>query len=109
MHNDSLAKLGTEWQGIYEISAPVNGQLSWTLNSTSKAIWFLPQKNYWLIGNLDKLGGDLDDAYIYGYTTAPGLYKVNKIIWHYWDGSNWIGHSKSGIWVYENYPRNTKH
>ena len=95
LKNDSLAKLGTEWQGTYEISAPVNGQLSWTLNSTSKAIWFISQKNYWLIGNLDKRGGDA--AYIFAKNEYRRMDDIGDNVWKYWDGSNWITDSENDI------------
>ena len=83
MKNGALASQGS-FQGIYQISDPINGKQSWTSNS--HAIWYL-LTDKWLIGDLEKIGED--NAGIYAFDDYGGLDDANNQ-WTYWDGSNWI-------------------
>ena len=63
LKNEVLTNHG-QFQGIYEISAPVNGKPSWT--SQSSAIWYIPDYNMWTIGNLNDIGKSFGVIYITG-------------------------------------------
>ena len=88
LKNDALAELGTEWQGTYQLSDPIKGH--WISASNQKAIWYLPDGNGWLIGNLNKLGEN--DGYIFAENKTGALH-ANGNEWIYDpddDGMDWI-------------------
>merc|ERR1711971_1139581 len=53
LKNEVLTHHG-EYQGTYEMSTSVNGKPSWT--SQSKAIWYIQNRNMWVIGHLRNIG-----------------------------------------------------
>ena len=66
-----------EFTGDYQISKTVNGKPSW--KSGENAIWFLPVKNNWIIGYLNKLGKD--DGEIYAWKDNIWKYTVDDGRW----------------------------
>ena len=83
LKNGVLESQGS-YQGMYQISDPINGKPSWTLDPF--AIWYSLQ-NAWLIGTLDYIGEDSCDFYT--YDDYGGLDDANNQ-WYYGVGSNWI-------------------
>ena len=53
LKNDVLASKDS-LQGIYGVYQTTNGRTSW--KSASKAIWFVPHWNDWVIGDLSNIG-----------------------------------------------------
>ena len=82
LKNDVLSKQNLG-QGTYEGYQVINGRRSW--KKASQAIWFVPQFNYWAIGNFDDIG-----------TTKCGIASkrdYNKIDdpsneWEYWNNED---------------------
>ena len=92
LKNGALASQGS-LQGMYQISDPINGKQSWTLNPY--AIWYSLEYG-WLIGNLDNIGENV--CSIYANDDYGGLDDTNNQ-WNYWDGSNWIPASANDIFI----------
>ena len=67
-------------QGTYEKSASVNGKPSWT--SQSKALWYNPIGDKWMIGNQKNTGTRRGSMYTYGMILGS---KYGK----YYDGKVW--------------------
>ena len=53
-------------QGTYQFSTIVNKEQSWISNENNKAVWYNSEKNIWLIGSKDKIGGDIGSFYARG-------------------------------------------
>ena len=83
LKNGALASQGS-YQGMYQISDPINGKQSWTLDPY--AIWYSLEWG-WLIGALHDIGENL--ASIYAFDDYGGLDDANNQ-WYYGVGSNWI-------------------
>ena len=67
-------------QGTYEKSASVNSKPSWT--SQSKALWYDPSGDKWMIGNQKSTGTRRGSMYTYGMSLGS---KYGK----YYDGKVW--------------------
>ena len=65
-----------ENQGTYELSASVNGRPTWT-SQQSTAIWWVPDHNIWVIGELNVIGKPNGGIY-----TAYTLFGANSK-WYY--------------------------
>merc|ERR1712061_945897 len=78
LENNALTSQGS-LQGKYSLWTPINKENSWT--STSKAIWFYPEKNIWLIGRKQKIGGDV--AGVYASRILGSGPDNGDIIWNY--------------------------
>ena len=74
-------------EGKYEKSAPVHGKPTWT--STSDGIWYIPEFDYWVIGQKEDIGKNV--AYMYakkGKHSCPE--QVPSHEWRYSDnGWTW--------------------
>ena len=98
MRNDALKHQG-RYQGVYERKEIVNGKPSW--NNSVHAIWYIPKRNVFVVGNLSDLGhndtdmhntGPSDGLKIRGhFMYASGLGRLADIhnVWNYWNGSKW--------------------
>ena len=91
MMNDAFKHQGG-YQGLYERSKIlVNGKPSW--NDSFNAIWYIPKRYEWVVGNLSDLGHNDTDMNnkglkIWGqfmYDSGLGMAKE----WKYWNGSKW--------------------
>ena len=71
-----------EFQGTYEISALVNGKPSWT--SQSKAIWYIQNRNMWMIGHLSSIGKPNGPIYTTGTLFGPSEVNWNSYIEKMW-------------------------
>ena len=84
----ALASQGSR-QGRYQLSGTINGKPSW--ESSTQAIWYIPQFQDWGIGSKYDKGG------LYrGLATGTGGYQgefyPNELpfnMWYYWTGSYW--------------------
>ena len=90
LKNGALTSQGS-YQGMYQISDPINGKPSWI--SVSNAIWYSLSFG-WLIGTLDAIGEDL--CLIYAADDYGGLDDTNNQ-WNYYDGSNWVSATSNEI------------
>ena len=102
MKNDALKHQG-RYQGVYERAEIVNGKPSW--NNSVNAIWYNPEGNRWVVGNLTDIGAihiQWDDTMMHNlyaenninadyYWKKNGIAKVIELIggWKYWSGSKW--------------------
>ena len=92
MMNDAFKHQG-RYQGLYERSEIlVNGKPSW--KNGFNAIWYIPKRNEWVVGNLTDLGHNDEDMHnMYANATALRyrLYhtRLTDHTWKYWNGSEW--------------------
>lgn len=84
----ALASQGLR-QGRYQLSGTVNGKPSW--ESSTQAIWYIPQFNDWGIGDKYYIGTTYR-----GLATGTGGYQGDfypddapQNMWYYWTGSFW--------------------
>ena len=82
MKNNVLYHQGN-WQGIYQISDPINGKQSWI--SGSNAIWYW--QGDWLIGSLEDIGTMVGSMSL--FDDHGGLDNENNV-WTYWTGYGWF-------------------
>ena len=95
MKNDVLSHQG-KFQGIYQISDPINGKQSWTSGST--AIWYW--QGYWLIGSLDNIGTAVCEISANGYDGGldDSLLDDDNNEWQYWiPGNGWMFASPNDV------------
>ena len=73
------------YQGMYQISDPINGKPTWIL--PPYAIWYNSEHGDWLIGFLDDIGQNL--CTFYASDDYGGLDDSNNQwnYWHSWDGN----------------------
>ena len=83
LKNGALASQGS-LQGMYQISDPINGKPSWTLDPY--AIWYSLEYG-WLIGRLDYIGQNVCKFYA---SDDCGELDDSNNQWYYGVGSNWI-------------------
>ena len=78
LKNEVLTHCG-QCQGTYEKSASVNGKPSWT--SQSKALWYNPSGDKWMIGNQKNIGTRRGFMFTYGMPlgSKDGKYSDGKI------------------------------
>ena len=89
MRNDALKYQG-RYQGVYERSEIVNGKPSW--NDSVHAIWYVPKRNEWVVGNLTDLGNndkEMHSMYANGLGRRFRLNRLTDDVWKYWNGSKW--------------------
>ena len=79
LKNEALTHCG-QCQGTYEKSALVNGKPSWT--SQSKALWYNPSGDKWMIGNQINTGTRRGSMFTYGLRLGSNYGKFS-------DGKIW--------------------
>ena len=106
MRNDAFKHQG-RYQGLYERSEIlVNGKPSW--KNSFNAIWYIPKRNGWVVGNLTDLGHndkDRDKHNMYANANALRyrLYhtRLTDHTWKYWNGSEWKPEWNSAIYDHD--------
>ena len=58
LKKDISKSLGSYQATYSQISTKINENPSWISILNSKAIWYIPQKKFWLIGELSRIGKD---------------------------------------------------
>ena len=78
-----------ERQGIYHISALVNGQPSWT--TPYSGIWYMPEIRRWTIGPIESIGlnyGGLESMELGSKFYYPEY--IHRIGWNYHTMDGWV-------------------
>ena len=98
MKNDAFKHQG-RYEGVYERSIIVNGKPSW--NNSVHAIWYLPKRNEWVVGNLIDLGHYDKEMHIgmYAQNDLGGLTNADKL-WKHYDFGGLV--DTSNLWKYWN-------
>ena len=97
MNNDALENQG-RYHGVYERAEIVNGKPSW--NNSVNALWYTPNGNKWVVGNLIDLGHNdtmMHNMYAQNTKTADRYHNQSEIVrlidtigrWKFWNGSKW--------------------
>jgi hypothetical protein len=74
-------------QGSYQLSNTVNGKPSW--ESSTQAIWYIPQFNDWGIGDKYYIGTAYRGLATEGGQGGTYPDNVASSMWYYWTGSYW--------------------
>ena len=83
MEKDILKSLGSYQATYSQISTKINESPSWISILNSKAIWYIPQKKFWLIGELSRIGKDYGS--IFGSNGISGDLFDENIAWNYFN------------------------
>ena len=88
MEKDISKSLGSYQATYSQISTKVNENPSWISILNSKAIWYIPRKKFWLIGELSRIGKDYGS--IFGSNGISGDLFDENIVWNYFnDADGW--------------------
>ena len=83
LKKDISKSLGSYQATYSQISTKINENPSWISILNSRAIWYIPRKKFWLIGELSRIGKDYGS--IFGSNGTSGDLFDENIVWNYFN------------------------
>jgi len=75
-------------RGEYVLTGHVNTRSYWVKKDGQRAIWYIPEKHDWFVGNIGDLGRDMSYLHSVGDLRAR-CPTDERMSWKYWSGYAW--------------------